>query len=61
VGGYTYYQFLKNNLKQGTGIEGQTLGKVSVQDKSGDDIHSMLFVDGSVKSPSHWKNIVAYF
>lgn len=60
VGGYTYYQFLKNNLKEGTGEEGQALGKVAVA-KTGEEIHQMIFVDKCVKAPAHWKQIVAYF
>ena len=61
VGGYTYYQFLKNNLKNGTGVAGQALGKVVVQDKTGEQIHTMIFEEKSVKAPVHWSQILAYF
>ena len=58
VGGYTYYQFLKNNLQGGQGVAGQQLGQVDVGGKSGEDIHSLLFTEKSVKTPAHWIQIM---
>ena len=35
VGGYTYYQFLKNNLTTGSPVDGTNLGQVKI-DQTGE-------------------------
>ena len=62
VGGYTYYNFLKNNFgADGTPKSGQQLGKVTLAETSGEEIHKKVFEDGSMQTPVHWKQIIAYF
>lgn len=60
VGGYTFYEFLKNNFDQkGNACNGKNLGAVALDGiKSGEDIHQMIFVDKKLKSPAHWSTIV---
>jgi hypothetical protein len=62
VGGYCYYQFLKNNLavEQSSLIQNQ-LGKLNLHDLTGEGIHEKLFVNRELKAPAYWKQIVSYF
>jgi hypothetical protein len=57
VGGYSYYQFLKNNIvgKQ------QILGKISLTEETGEEIHAKIFEKGEVKAPAYWKKIISYY
>jgi len=55
VGGYNYYNFLKNTF----GKE-QVLSKVKLAEKTGEEVHSLVFSD-KLKTPAHWKQIMAYF
>ena len=58
VGGVTYYNFLKSNLRNGT----SPLGKVKLPESSGEEVHNSLFsASASMKTPSHWKQMVNYF
>jgi len=60
VGGYTFYQFLKTSFTNGA-PKSQTLGKPQLSESAGEEIHTKLFEEKSVKSPAHWKQIVSYF
>ncbi len=56
VGGYTYYNFLKNSIDaNGEANKDQSLGKVNMIEKSGEEIHKKLFEDKLLKTPEHWK------
>lgn len=65
VGGYSYYQFLKNNLFQGATLAEASLvrqlGKLKLSEQSGEEIHAKLFERGELKAPAYWKQIVSYF
>ena len=64
TGGYTYYQFLKNNFDQnGDAMSGKALGEVAVPDgyKNGEEIHQKFFIEKTHKIPSHWGQMVSYF
>lgn len=61
VGGYTFYQFLKNSLVNGTGVAGKQLGQVEVSGKTGEEIHSMIFEENSLQKPGHWHQIMSYY
>lgn len=56
VGGFTYYQFLKNSFKDG--VPNQNLGKVTISEESGEEIHKKIFEEKVYKSPAHWKHII---
>ena len=56
VGGFTYYQFLKNSFKNG--VPNQNLGKVTISEESGEEIHKKIFEEKVYKSPAHWKHII---
>ena len=45
VGGYSYYQFLKNNLFQGdqSSLVQSKLGAITLSESNGDEIHEKLF------------------
>ena len=61
VGGYCYYQFLKNNILRGPSQIDDKLGKLNLNDLTGEGIHEKLFVARELKSPAYWRQIVAYF
>lgn len=67
VGGYSYYQFIKNNLFSQTAITGagaalaRHLGKLNLTEQTGEEIHDKIFVKGELKAPAYWKQIVSYF
>ncbi len=65
VGGYSYYQFIKNNLFQGGATAAtqliRQLGKLKLAEASGEEIHSKLFEKSEIKTPAYWKQIVSYF
>ena len=56
VGGFTYYQFLKNSFAKG--VPKQNLGKVEFGEKTGEEIHTHLFEQKTYKTPAHWKQII---
>ena len=62
VGGYSYYQFIKNNLlKAKTGIvdaAANKLGTLKLEEQNGEQIHQLLFTDKKLKTPAYWKQIV---
>lgn len=60
VGGYTYYQFLKTSLASTAHADGKNLGTVAISE-TGEQIHEMLFTQGKLQIPAHWKAIVTYF
>jgi len=60
VGGYSYYNFLKGNIL-GAGEKGERLGEIKMKEKTGEEVHEMLFQKGAMKTPGYWKDIVAYY
>ena len=60
VGGYSFYQFLKNNLFSDSQLVRQ-LGKLSLKEQTGEEIHARLFERGELKTPAYWRQIVQYF
>jgi hypothetical protein len=62
VGGYTFHQFLKNNLFQaGSLAETQItrkLGKLNITETNGDEVHQKLFEKKELKTPAYWKQII---
>jgi hypothetical protein len=62
VGGYSYYQFLKNNLFSASSAAetmlARKLGKLELKETSGEDIHQKLFEKAELKTPAYWKQIV---
>ena len=66
VGGYNYYEFLKQKLFGNQADQAtQRLGKLSLSTdapiESGEQIHAILFDSGSLKVPVGWKQIASYF
>ena len=64
VGGYVFYQFLKANLfeeQSSLGGVHHQLGKLNLNDVTGEGIHEKLFVTREIKSPAYWRQIVSYF
>lgn len=65
VGGYSYYQFLKQNLFQSGGSQdaqlARQLGKLNLGTTTGEEIHQKLFEKAELKTPAYWKQIVSYF
>lgn len=55
VGGYSYYQFLKNNLFADLSSIERQLGKLKLEETSGEAIHDKLFVQKEIKTPAYWK------
>ena len=60
VGGYTFYQFLKNSFTNGA-PNNESLGKPKISEKTGEEIHAKLFEQKSIKTPAHWAQIVSYY
>lgn len=61
VGGYTFYNLLKNGFTGGAPTAGANLGKLELTEKTGEEVHQKLFESGSVKTPLHWKKIISYY
>lgn len=61
VGGYSYYQFLKNNLFVAESSLARQLGKLTLTESTGEEIHEKIFAKGELKAPAYWKQIVQYF
>jgi hypothetical protein len=61
VGGYTFYNMLKNGFTGGAPKAGVNLGKLALTEKTGEEVHQKLFESGTVKTPVHWKKIIEYF
>jgi hypothetical protein len=62
VGGYCFYQFLKNNsaAEESSLIQTQ-LGKLHLSEQNGEAIHEMMFQRNEIKYPAYWKQVVSYF
>lgn len=62
VGGFTYYNFLKTSFeKTSLPVEGITLGKPQMAEKTGEDVHETVFKSKKVATPEHWQKIIAYY
>jgi hypothetical protein len=63
VGGYSYYQFLKTNLFEGTSeaVLVRKLGTLKLAEQSGEEIHAKMFERAELKTPAYWRQIVSYF
>ena len=64
VGGYTYYQFLKNSFNPiGDPVFGKNLGIIEFPEfeNKGENIHKMIFIDKNLKIPQHWHSIINYY
>eukprot|EP00349_Pseudokeronopsis_sp_Brazil_P004920 CAMPEP_0202958538 /NCGR_PEP_ID=MMETSP1396-20130829/2863_1 /ASSEMBLY_ACC=CAM_ASM_000872 /TAXON_ID= /ORGANISM="Pseudokeronopsis sp., Strain Brazil" /LENGTH=79 /DNA_ID=CAMNT_0049676673 /DNA_START=611 /DNA_END=850 /DNA_ORIENTATION=- len=65
VGGFSYYQFLKHNLFAGEGSSlmeaNRKLGMLKLEEQIGEEIHKKLFMEGALKFPAYWKQIVSYY
>jgi hypothetical protein len=65
VGGYSYYQFLKQNLflTEGSSLAAtqRQLGKLKLEEDSGEAIHAKLFEQKTLKAPAYWRDIVNYY
>jgi hypothetical protein len=61
VGGYSLYQFLKTYSTESSSLIQKSLGKLSLDEQSGEAIHEKLFMKKEVKIPAYWKQVVSYF
>ncbi|CDW88539.1 proteasome assembly chaperone 2 [Stylonychia lemnae] len=62
VGGYVYFQFLRNNLfEDQSSLVQHQLGKLNLDQLTGEGIHEKLFVNNDTKIPAYWRQIVSYF
>lgn len=56
VGGYSYYQFLLHNLvEEHSSMLQNKLGKLNLNELTGEGIHEKLFVNKELKTPAYWK------
>lgn len=64
VGGYCFYQFLKNASVDGgeqSSLINTQLGKLQLSEQNGEQVHEMMFQRNEIKYPAYWKQIVSYF
>ena len=62
VGGYTYYQFLRQNLftpadSQAAQVT-RKLGKLNLSEQNGEEVHAKLFEKKELQTPAYWKQII---
>ena len=46
VGGYTFYQMLKNSFSDGMPKAGVNLGHTQLAEKTGEEVHTKIFESG---------------
>jgi len=64
VGGYSYYQFMKNNICSKEESVQRQLGNLNLESKGikdGEHVHELLFAKDELKVPAGWKMAVSYF
>ena len=61
VGGYSFYQFLKSYSGESSSLVQKNMGKLSLEEQSGEAIHEKLFITKEVRTPAYWKQVVSYF
>jgi hypothetical protein len=62
VGGYTYYQFLKQNLFSAAATAEvqltRKLGTLKLSEQNGEEVHAKLFEKKELQTPAYWKQII---
>lgn len=68
VGGYNYFEFLKQNLFGNPAEQAaQRLGKLSLTSasqqalESGEQVHEVIFQSGTLQVPQGWLSVASYF
>jgi hypothetical protein len=62
VGGYSYYHFLKTAIaEESSSLIQKQMGKLTLDEQSGEGIHEKLFTRKELKTPAYWKQVVSYF
>ncbi len=62
VGGYTYYQFIKQNLFSVSASKEahltRKLGKMNLSEQNGEEVHAKLFEKKALQTPAYWTQII---